>query len=315
MADSSHRILIVGFGNVGQGFFELFNRKRSLLGLDNIRIAEIVDTKYGHIENAETLDLSALRKAERSPDPVEVIRNTSCDIVCEFTLTDYETGEPGNSYIRTALSSGKSVITSNKGAIAMHYNELMSLARTNEVSLKFKGTVMSGTPSFNLLDLIPGVKVSRFRGILSGTTNSILNEMSYGKSFSQALKEAHEKPHGDVDPEYDVDGTDSAAKCSIVSRVLGWNHELSGIDTTGIRNLNSDDAKSGIKLIAYADEKTAYVKPVKLKGDDLLRSVSGVTNALEFETDTLGRIYTVGPGTGKFATAQAALTDLLDLVY
>ena len=37
-------------------------------------------------------------------------------------------------------------------------------------------------------------------------------------------------------------------------------------------------------------------------------------NALEIETDTLGRIYTMGPGAGRKETAQAALTDLLEIL-
>lgn len=314
MADTRHEILIVGFGKVGQGFFELFNRKRDLMGFSNVRIGEVVDLKYGHFEQPEKINVSELLSSDNSPSPVDVLKDSSCDIVCEFTTTDYTTGDPGYTNIKTALSLNKDVITSNKGAMALHYDELLSLARARKVFLGYKGTVMSGTPSINLLDLLPGVKINRFRGILSGTTNKILEDMSYGKSFSQAFREASENSHGDVDPSYDASGMDSAAKCSIVSKVLGWNHNISDIATSGIENLTSDDAKTGMKLIAYADEKTAYVKPVKLKGDDLLRSVTGVTNAIEFDTDTLGKIYSMGPGTGKYATGQGAMTDLYDLL-
>lgn len=315
MTDSHHEILIVGFGKVGQGFFELFNGKKDSLGLKNVNIREVVDLRYGYFDSPDQIEPGDLFSAEKVPDPIDVIRDSSCDIVCDFTSTNYEDGEPGYRYIKTALSLKKDVISSNKGAIALHYNNLMDLARANRVFLGYKGTVMSGTPSFNLLDLLPGVRVNKFRGILSGTTNKILEEMSYGKSFSLAFKQAQENPHGDVDPTYDVNGVDSAAKCSIISKVLGWKHNLSDIETVGIESLTADDAKSGTKLLAYADPKTAYVKPVKLKGDDILRSVSGITNAIEFDTDTLGKIYSMGPGTGKYATAQAALTDLYDLVY
>lgn len=315
MTESQHGILIVGFGKVGQGFFELFNRKKEIMGLGNVSIKEVVDLKYGYFDHPEKIDVNGLLTAENVPEPLDVIKNSSCDVVCDFTSTNYESGDPGYTYIKTALSMGKDVISTNKGALALHYDSLMGVARSKKKFLGYKGTVMSGTPSFNILDLIHGVKVNKFRGILSGTTNKILEEMSYGKSFSQAFKQAQESPHGDVNPSYDASGVDSAAKNSIISKVLGWDHSISDIETVGIENLNTDDAKSGVKLVAYADQKTAYVKPVRLRGDDLLRSVTGTTNALEFDTDTLGKIYCMGPGTGKYATAQAALSDLYDLVF
>ena len=39
-----------------------------------------------------------------------------------------------------------------------------------------------------------------------------------------------------------------------------------------------------------------------------------VMNAVEFETDTLGKIYSMGPGAGKIETAQSALTDLVSIL-
>lgn len=315
MTESQHEILIIGFGHVGQGFFDLFNRKKSFMGLENVSIKEVVDLKYGHFDDPGKIDVSNLLSTEEPPNPVDVIKDSSCNIVCDFTTTNYDNGDPGFTYIKNALSLGKDVISTNKGAVALHYDSLMETARSRKVFFGYKGTVMSGTPSFNLLDLIHGVQVNSFRGILSGTTNKMLEEMSYGKSFSQAFKQAQERPHGDVDPSYDARGVDSAAKCSIISKVLGWNHDLSNIEIAGIETLSADDVKSGIRLLAYADRKSAYVKPVRLKGNDILRSVTGTTNAIEFDTDTLGKIYCMGPGTGKYATAQAALSDLNDLVF
>ncbi|MCL5783133.1 MAG: homoserine dehydrogenase [Candidatus Thermoplasmatota archaeon] len=315
MSGNSHNILIIGFGTVGQGFFELFNRKKEELGLQNVKISEIADMRYGHIKSPGE-DLLQNLPAQKTPpaDVLKVIRESSCDIVCEFTWVDFKTGGPGYDHIKTALSSGKHVITTNKGPITTHYDELNELAVKNRVKLRFKGTVMAGTPSFNLLKLLPGAKVLRFRGILNGTTNYILNEMSIGKDFEAALRDAQQKGYAAANPTNDVDGFDSAAKCAIISRILGWPHDFNEIEVKGIREVTAQEARTGTKLLVYGDPKSAYVKPVKLPGDDLLSSIRGVTNAIEFETDTLGKIYSVGPGAGRIETAQAAMTDLLDII-
>ena len=314
MAENRHELLVIGFGTVGQGFFELLKNKKNALGLENVKISEIADLKYGHIRNPASDLLDNLKKTENNVSVKDILKDSSCDIVCEFTWADYDTGGPAYDYIKSALALGKDVITTNKAPIALHFDELTRFAGKQGVALRFKGTVMSGTPSFNILTLLPGVNVTRFRAILNGTSNYILNEMTYGKSMNAALKEAQDKGYAEADTANDLDGFDAAAKCLIVSKVLGWKHELSGIETTGIRYATNEEAKAGMKLMAYADPKTAYVKPLKLKGDDIMRSVVGVANAIEFDTDTLGKIYSIGPGTGRLETAQAALTDLVEIV-
>ncbi|MEM0135055.1 MAG: hypothetical protein QXU18_07515, partial [Thermoplasmatales archaeon] len=95
---------------------------------------------------------------------------------------------------------------------------------------------------------------------------------------------------------------------------LGWKHEFSDLKIKGIRNVTPEQAKEKTKLIAYADKSTAFVKPIKLSRDDILSGVSGVTNAIEIDTDTLGKVYSMGPGAGRSQTAQAALTDLMTIM-
>ncbi len=87
------------------------------------------------------------------------------------------------------------------------------------------------------------------------------------------------------------------------------------IRVEGIRNITAEEAASGTKLLVYADRDEAWVRPQVLDDGDVLRHVKGVMNAIEIETDTLGKIYSMGGpgGAGKIETAQAALTDLVSI--
>jgi homoserine dehydrogenase len=310
------KILVIGFGTVGQGFYELFHSKRKALGLEDVSISEIVDMKYGHIIDPDENILDELKGGRTYPkiEPVQAIKNSDANIVCEFTWLNLKNAEPAFTHIRTALALGKNVITTNKGPSALKFKELNNLAVENGVKFLMKGTVMAGTPSYNILKLLPGIEVKSVRGIMNGTTNFILGSMEEGNTFEDALKKAQQLGYAEADPSNDVDGFDAAAKIIIISNLLGWNHEFNKIEVKGIRDINREQAKQKTKLIAYADKNVAYVKPMKLSNDDILANVNGVMNAIEFETDTLGKIYSMGPGAGRIQTAQAAMTDLLSLL-
>lgn len=316
MSTKNVKVAIIGFGTVGQGFFELFNSKRRSLSLDNVSISEIIDLKYGHIVNPGEDLIQNLKPVENGTkvDVLEAIEKSDADIVCEFTWVNFKDAEPGVSHIRKALTSGKDVITTNKGPIALFYNELKDLADQNGRKLRIKGTIMAGTPSFNVMDLLPGSEVKSVRGIFNGTTNFILQRMDSGEGFEDALKEAQENGYAEADPTNDVDGFDAGAKVAILSSLFGWKRSFSDVKIEGIRSLKDSADRKGYKLIGYADSKEAYVRPVKLDNDDLLYHVSGVTNAIQFNTDTLGEVTVAGPGAGRIETAQAALTDLVDIL-
>lgn len=308
------KVSIVGFGTVGQGFFELFNSKKRELGMENVRISEIVDLRYGHIVDPEDDLISKLSEKSGDINVLDIIRKSDADVICEFTWVNFKDGEPGVSHIRAALESGKDVITTNKGPIALFYNDLRKLAGKNGRKLRIKGTVMAGTPSFNVMDLLPGSTVKSVRGIFNGTTNFILNRLDEGSDFDSALKEAQSKGYAEADPTNDVDGFDAGAKVAILSSIFGWPRKFSDVRIEGIRTLKDSGDRKGYKLIGYADSESAYVKPMKLDDSDLLYHVTGVTNAIQFDTDTLGKVTVAGPGAGRIETAQAALTDLADIL-
>src|SRR5208283_1977360 len=102
------KILIVGFVTVGQGFFELFNEKRSQIqGLESVKVSEIVDMKLGYVKDPSgdiTMQIKGGKGLpEKGRDVLDTIRNSDADIVCEFTWVNMKDGEPAFSHIKEAL--------------------------------------------------------------------------------------------------------------------------------------------------------------------------------------------------------------------
>ena len=89
---------------------------------------------------------------------------------------------------------GISVTTTNKGPIAVAFDELCQLAEECGAKLSYEGVVMSGTPLIDMMkNGIAGCSVLGLEGILNGTTNFILTKMiEDGMQFDAALKLAQD---------------------------------------------------------------------------------------------------------------------------
>jgi homoserine dehydrogenase len=331
-------IAFIGFGTVGRGMAELLLEKKSILEkLYNItwRVVAISDLRYGSIINDNGIDLKeALSLVESNKDfkflngirglsSIEVIKESNSNLIVEVTWTNLIDGEPGYSHMKTALNLGKNVITTNKGPIALYYKELKELANRKNAQLRYKGTVMSGTPSFNIFEgPLAGCNVESIRGILNGTTNFILTEMEKGLDYEQALKEAQRLGYAEADPTMDVEGLDATAKLVIlINTIFDMDIKLNDIKRKGITSIRINDIKEAlnmgkrIKLIAKAekiDNKIlAEVSPQYIPISDPLANIMGVMNAITFKTDCLGDITIVGPGAGKRATGYALISDMI----
>lgn len=333
-------IAFIGFGTVGRGLADLLLEKRALLkeyGME-WRVVAISDIKAGSIMDDQGIDLKeALRLADsrsslekmqakcRGLSALDTIRESSANTVVEVTWTNITDGEPGYSHMKSALSLGKHVVTTNKGPLALHYRELADLARANSAALKFKGTVLSGTPVFNLFDgALAACAVSSIKGILNGTTNFILSEMERGRGYADVLKQAQGMGYAEADPTMDVEGWDAAAKLAILANYFfGIDAKPSTVKRKGITGISPQDISDAkergerIKLLASASKVDGGVElgvsPTHMPIANPLANIAGVMNALTFTTDCLGDITIVGPGAGRRATGYSLLTDLISI--
>ncbi|GAA6735139.1 homoserine dehydrogenase [Thermus oshimai] len=338
------KLAIIGFGTVGQGLVELLLEKGQelqRLGLE-FRVVAVSDLARGGLYCPRGLDLQTLLDVtrrtgsfaaypdgpglERGWDSLKAIRDTNADIVIEATFTNVLTGQPAIDHCRAAFESGKHVVTSNKGPVALAYGELSALARARGVRWAFEGTVMSGTPALRLpLLTLVGSGIQEIRGILNGTTNYILTRMEEGLEYAEALQEAQAKGYAEADPTSDIEGHDAVYKLVILANVLmGLELKPDQVSRQGISGLTQQDLEAARregqrwKLLARVrrarEGLEARVEPVRLPLSDPLAGVRGVTNALTYQTDTLGPVTLVGPGAGRRETGYALLVDLIHLV-
>lgn len=251
---------------------------------------------------------------------VNVIEKNEAEVVVEVTPTNIKTGEPGLSHIKTALRTGKNVVTTNKGPLALALPALTELAEYNKVYLRFSGTVGGGTPILDLAKrCLQGDRIISVRGILNGTTNYILTEMSEkGLSFQQALKNAQKLGYAEADPSMDVDGLDVACKLVIIANwIMNKKVTLKDVKIQGIRGVTQKDLKEAakknrtIKLIGSINGGLK-VTPTEISRDDPL-CVGGNLNAVTFVSEFAGEETIIGRGAGGMETASSILRDLIDI--
>ena len=336
------KLAFIGYGTVGQGLTEILLEKKEMLAEKydfHCTVVAISDIMKGSVYDKNGLDMKKIldlvksgKKLEEYPtgkkgmDSLTTIQETNSDTIVEVTFTDVKTGEPALTHIKTALKSGKNVVSTNKGPVVKQAMELLKLAESNNVHYGFEGVVLAGTPVLNLAKYaLAGNRVTGFKGILNGTTNYILTRMEEGMSYDDALKKAQELGYAEADPTGDVEGLDALGKVVILTNViigkkLSWTDvERKGI--TGISKKDVEKAKAEVKrwkLIGSAEIRPdgsvkAKVWPEKLPLNDPLAGVGEATNALTFFTDELGPVTIVGPGAGRRETGFALLIDLLNI--
>jgi homoserine dehydrogenase len=329
------RVILVGFGVVGQSFAKLLlSRSADLYSQHGIkpRIVACVDNKGSAISPAG-LDLERLLAAKKKKgtvgayektsatfDPVHVIENVDAEVVIECSPTNLSTGEPGTAHIISAMRTGKHVISVNKGPLALAFPSLIELANYNGVMFRFSGTVGGGTPILEFAKrCLKGDRIISFQGILNGTTNYIMSKMEEGLTYEAALADAKEKGYAEANSALDTDGYDAAAKLVIMANwIMGMKVTMKDVARTGISQVKVTDVKkageraNAIKLVAACDSRRLEVRPTEVSKKDPI-CVNGTLNAVTFSSEHSGQQTIIGRGAGGMETASAVLRDLIEI--
>lgn len=203
-------IALLGLGTVGSGVVKIIEENRQQIK-DTIN----KDIVIKHIlvrdkSKRRPLNISQYHLTE---DIDEILGDESIDIVVEVMGGI----EPTVDWLRTALK--KNVITANKDLLAVHLKLLEDLAESNGLALKFEASVAGGIPIVNAINNgLNANNISKFMGILNGTSNFILSKMTREQTnFEDALDEAQRLGFAEADPTDDVEGVDAARKVVITS--------------------------------------------------------------------------------------------------
>ena len=329
------RIILVGYGVIGKSVSAVLARRYTEKVADyglNPKIVAIADLDGAVInprglspEKLETVRQRGLPISE-NPDfgrpgmsALDVIDSVEAEVVVEVTPVNIKTAEPALSHITKAFKTGKHVVTTNKGPLALAMPALTELAEYNNVCFRFSGTVGGGTPMLEFAKrCLAGDRILNIRGILNGTTNYILTEMSQNRvTFQKALANAQKLGYAEREPSMDVDGFDAACKVVILANwVMNKKITLKDVDRTGVRDVSlqaldeADKKGKTIKLIGGVEGGKASVEPTEIEKDNPL-CVSGVLNAVTFSCELAGEQTIIGRGAGGPETAGAVLRDLL----
>jgi homoserine dehydrogenase len=313
------RLGIIGAGFVGQAFVKMVH--------DQTRHVALVDAANATLEvvgvavRDTTVSRDGIDPSLLVSDPLALAAREDVDILVEVAGGI----EPARTWIETALRRGASVVTANKALMAACGTELAKLADENGADLLYEASVGGGIPIIRALRTsLAGEKINRVIGIVNGTTNFILSQMtSEGRDYEDALKEAQLLGYAEVDPAADVEAFDSAAKVQILSSLaIGtglYGEPISREGITAVRSVDVEFARRAgyvIKLIGVVERVgengiSRRTHPALVPVDHPLAAVHGAMNAVFIEGDKSGPLMWLGQGAGGDATASAVLGDVL----
>jgi len=307
---------VAGFGTVGSGLAEVLAKSRDRVTARTGR--DIVISKVAERNESRRAAIESYG-ASMTTNWKDLIDDPQIKVVVELIGGTTVARE----LITTALKAGKHVVTANKALLAVHGAELFPLAAENNVHLGFEASVAGGIPVLDALrGGLAGNRIRSLIGILNGTANFILTEMSTrGLDFGTALKMAQDKGFAEADPTLDIEGVDAAHKLTLLIQLaLGRYYALDKLPVTGVTVVDPMDialAKEfgfSVKLIAQAKEVDgkieAGVYPALVPQNYLLAAVQGSFNAIRFDGDA-GPVLLHGHGAGDLPTGSAVLADIM----
>jgi len=316
-----YNIGLIGFGTIGAGVVETFNRNLDLMEQKvgtNIKLKKVVDLDIETDRGVE-IDRNIL-----STDVNDILEDPEIDIVIEL-IGGYE---PAKSFILKAMQEGKHVVTANKALLAKHWEEILETANKNNVRICFEASVGGGIPLLEPLNESLGANhIQSIYGIINGTANYILTKMTEeGLDFEDVLREAQEKGYAEQDPTFDIEGHDTAQKLIILT-ILGFGIyvEQDKFHVEGISKIKQEDIEFiknemgySIKLLAISrieeGELEVRVHPTLIPQNHLLASVNDVFNGVYIVGDIVGPVMMYGQGAGMMPTASAVVGDCLDIM-
>lgn len=312
------RIGLIGFGTVGKGFAKalLLQKERLQQKTDlTFTITRIADISMNTLPD-EFSHIALTR------DAAELINDPTIDVIVELIGGM----EPARTFLLQAIESGKHVVTANKALLSIHGREIFKAAAAKNVEVGFEASVGGGIPVIKALkEGLAANRINFIKGIMNGTANYILSQMTdHGTPFAEVLKEAQRLGFAEADPTYDVEGIDTAHKLAILMTIAyGLSVDLDDITVEGISSIEPIDIEFAkkfgcrIKLLAisrnHGDHVEARVHPTMVPDDQMLATINGAFNGIQFQGDVVGDVLLYGQGAGMMPTGSAVAADVVDI--
>ncbi|MFC6222622.1 homoserine dehydrogenase [Hymenobacter artigasi] len=305
------RIGLIGFGCVGQGFYDIVQQQPDL-GLTVARIAVKSPTKP-----------RTLPTEHFSFHADELVADSTLDVLVEVI------DDPAEAFrlVSAALRQGRRVATANKAMLARHLPELVQLEQDFGGALLYEAAVCGSIPIIRTLDgYFSHEPLRAVQGIFNGSSNYVLTRMSEeGSDYAAALAEAQAKGFAETDPSLDMGAFDPRSKAVILAaHAYGVLLEADEVLNLGIEAISAADiafaAARGqkIKVVAAVQRLpnghvTALVTPQLLGPESPLFTVEHEFNGVVIDAEYAGPQFLRGRGAGGHPTGSAVLADVLAL--
>jgi len=321
MSGSVVRLGLAGLGTVGTGLAKILASNADWI---QRRLGKQVVIKTALVRDpAKARDIPEGVDIRLTESPQVLLNDPELDIIVEL-MGGVDTPRE---LITAALRSGRHVVTANKALLAEHGNELFALAEREKLALGYEASIAGGIPIVQTLkEGLAGNRIKVLTGILNGTANFILSEMtSRGLDFQTALRQAQVKGYAESDPTLDIEGMDAAHKLTLLIRLAhGQDYPLASLPVTGITHVDPLDIAFAaefdfrIKLIAQVRERDgmleAGVFTALVRREAILGKVEGPFNAILLDGDAVGPIMLYGQGAGDLPTGSAVLADIMNII-
>lgn len=309
---------LIGFGTVGKGVAQcLVDQQERLVQRvgATMKLCRVVDINLSELPET-------FKDVAFSQNVDDIFNDPDIDIVIELIGGI----EPAKTFLLTAINKGKHVITANKALLSNHGKEIFAAAAAANVEVGFEASVGGGIPVIKALkEGLVANKILSIRGIMNGTANYILTQMTdHGYDFADVLQDAQDQGFAEADPTYDVEGIDTAHKLAILMTLAYGKHfHVDDVTTEGISKIHPIDIEFArefgcrIKLLAishnHGDHMEARVHPTMVPESHMLANIHGAFNAIHFTGDTVGDVLLYGQGAGMMPTGSAVAADVVDI--
>ena len=349
-AAASTDVVLLGFGRVGRA---LADQIAARSGNGSIRIVGLLD-RSGYVFDADGLSRSRLLRLAKAKDSGALLATlggtpaTAADAlgfmgghaVSRPVVVDV-TSDHTTTMLVMAIKQGFDVVLANKKPIADSWESYEHLIQTAAVcgrTIKYEATVGAGLPiidTFHKLDET-GDRVRRIEGSVSGTLMFVLSEVSAGRAFSEAVREAMARGYAEPDPREDLSGRDAMRKALILARLLGYRggppaaedlmppafrslpvatflQRLPELDESFRTRIQTEAARGRtLRYVVSATPRRVTCGLVSVPLSSPFGAASGTRNTVIFHSDRYRHepLVISGPGAGADVTAAGLLNDL-----
>lgn len=314
---------LLGFGTVGSGVYKILEEQKELIASRLVQqTGQEVEILIKKILVRDPAKHQSDPRHLMTTDPLDILLDEDIDIVCELIGGD----DVAMDCINEALLRGKHVVTANKQAIFRDRGDFERLARDRQLCFRFEGAVGGVIPIIRVLgESLGSDEIYEIQGILNGSTNYILTQVSQGASYEDALRLAAQQGYLEADPSSDLDGYDAMYKLGILTHLITGQFPQEGaIERIGLSDISAADLAAAreqsqkIKLICKMQRGDGIpqlsVKPEAIGAEHPLYGIDGALNGVLVKGKNCGDLFFSGAGAGSRETATAVIGDILTII-